>query len=309
MPVPTTKQGWDALPAGVRDRIVAHLGSDVVEAATRQGGYTPGVAARLALADGTRVFVKGTADSINPDSAAMHRREAGVTAQLHDPAVPDLLTVVDDADWVALVFEHAPGDHPRVPWGRRPFEIVAQAVHALHDRLTPAPVDAPPLHEHPDLDLGRWTSFAAAPDRAQEHGIDPDQVERLAAVTDDLRSHLAGDTLLHGDLRADQILAAGMQIAFVDWPHACIGPGWADLALMIPSMLAADRRLDVDTVVGLTAELRAAPPAGLRALLAATAGHLLWQAGEPDPPGLPSVRVYQRAQGRAALPWLLASET
>lgn len=307
MPVATVKQGWDTLPSELRQRIVAHVGSEVSDAITRQGGFTPGVAARLRFADGTRVFVKATADSINPDSAAMHRREARIAAALDDPAVPRLLTVVDDGDWVALAFEHAPGDHPRVPWGRRPLELVAAAIEQLHGRLTPAPIEAPPLVAHADYRFGRWRDFAAAPERAAALGLGSGEVARLGEAADDLDGHLAGETLLHGDLRADQILAAGMRISVVDWPHACIGPAWADLALMVPSMLAADRRLDVATVVGLAPELAAAPPSGVHTLLAAVAGHLLWQSAEPEPPGLPSVRAYQRSQVRALLPWLLGA--
>lgn len=307
MPVATTKQGWAALPAGIRDAVVAHAGAEVADAVTRQGGFTPGVAARLRFADGGRAFVKATAASLNADSAAMHRREAEIAGRLDDPAVPRLLTVIDDGDWVALLFEHAAGDHPRVPWGRRPFEVVAAAVQDLHVRLTPAPIDAPALIDHGDYHLGRWARFAASPDRMQRHGLTAEHVERAVEATSGLASHLGGGTLLHGDLRADQILVAGMRTSFVDWPHACIGPAWADLALMIPSMLAADRRLDVATVVSLSAELRAAPAPALRALLTAVAGHLLWQSDEPAPPGLPAVRAFQRAQARAVLPWVFAA--
>ncbi|HSK22037.1 MAG TPA: hypothetical protein VK906_02620 [Egicoccus sp.] len=265
MPVATTKQGWEALPSDLRARVVAHVGAEVADAVTRQGGFTPGVAARLRFADGSRAFVKATAASLDPDSAVMHRREAAIAGRLDDPAIPRLLAVVDDGDWVALLFEHG------------------------------------------DYHLGRWATFAASPERMQRHGLTVEDVERAAEATSDLGGHLAGDTLLHGDLRADQILVAGMRTSFVDWPHACIGAAWADLALMIPSMLAADRRLEVATVVSLSAELRAAPAPALRALLSAVTGHLLWQSDEPDPPGLPSVRAFQRAQGRALLPWVFAA--
>ena len=38
---------WSGLPAGVRQDIEQLLGADVVEAESQQGGFSPGVAARV----------------------------------------------------------------------------------------------------------------------------------------------------------------------------------------------------------------------------------------------------------------------
>jgi hypothetical protein len=48
----------ERLPAAVRQGLQARLGSPVVHAATQPRGFSPGLAARLRLADGQRVFVK-----------------------------------------------------------------------------------------------------------------------------------------------------------------------------------------------------------------------------------------------------------
>ena len=83
--------------------------------------------------------------------------------------------------------------------------------------------------------------------------------------------------------------------------HACIGARWLDLLVMIPSMVLegagepeelADRSgLDAPR----TRSTRSSPP---------WPAPLTWAASRPDPPGLPTVRAFQRAQGEVALRWL-----
>jgi hypothetical protein len=64
---------WEHLPAEVRQGLQARLGSPVVQAATQPGGFSPGLAARLRLADGRRVFVKAAGPDPNPHTPALHR--------------------------------------------------------------------------------------------------------------------------------------------------------------------------------------------------------------------------------------------
>jgi hypothetical protein len=51
---------------------------------------------------------------------------------------------------------------------------------------------------------------------------------------------------------------------------------------------------------------RGADPAAVTAVVAALAGYLIHQSRRPDPPGIPTVRAFQAAQGKAALDWLRA---
>ncbi len=67
---------WRDLPAAVRIGIEARLGSAVLTAESQAGGFSPGLASRLGLADGSRAFVKAVSSGQNPDSPGMHRREA-----------------------------------------------------------------------------------------------------------------------------------------------------------------------------------------------------------------------------------------
>ena len=59
---------------------------------------------------------------------------------------PALLHVVDEGDWVALVFEEVPGVHPSVPWDEVELRTVLLATLAL-GALEPPP-SLPTLAKH-----------------------------------------------------------------------------------------------------------------------------------------------------------------
>ena len=46
------------------------------------------------------------------------------------------------------------------------------------------------------------------------------------------------------------------------------------------------------------------PDPGITSVVAALAGYFARQALQPDPPGLPTLRAFQRAQGAVAIEWL-----
>ncbi|MCC3772865.1 hypothetical protein K6I34_006802, partial [Streptomyces sp. UNOC14_S4] len=59
------RRPWTEVPAHLRAALEETLGSPVTTAVTRAGGFSPGVAARLELADGRRVFVKAVGPEPN----------------------------------------------------------------------------------------------------------------------------------------------------------------------------------------------------------------------------------------------------
>ena len=111
---------WWQVPEYVRSAVEASLGSDVVEAVTQEGGYSPGAAARLRLASGGRAFVKALGVDLHSASMGLYRNEA--EAMPHLPLnlpVPRLLDVYDDGNWVALVYEDIEGRHSEIPLAPR----------------------------------------------------------------------------------------------------------------------------------------------------------------------------------------------
>jgi hypothetical protein len=113
--------GWHDVAEPVRRALEDELGSTVVSAMNRRGGFSPGTAARVTLANGEVVFVKAVSSALNAISVRLHRREAAVLARL--PAampVPRLRCAVElDVDgvaWIAIAIEHVEGRLPRRPW-------------------------------------------------------------------------------------------------------------------------------------------------------------------------------------------------
>ncbi len=239
----------------------------------------------------------------------MHRREARIAAAL--PAsvpTPRFLDSYDDGDWVALVFEDIDGTMPRTPWQRPELDRVLTAVTELTSVLTPAPIAVESLSElMADVFTG-WHRLAAAVDAGQDdlRGVDP-WVQRhladLAALEATSPRAAQGATLLHADIRADNILLTPAHVLFVDWPWASRGAAWVDLVFMLPSVAMQHGPKPWEIFDGHPVG-RSAPAAAVTAVVAAAAGYMTRQSRLPPPPGLPTVRAFQRDQGLPALEWL-----
>src|SRR5258708_2858155 len=108
---------WSDLPERVRVAAESALGSAVAADWPQAGGFSPGLASRLVLADGRRVFAKAVGTERNPRSPELHRREIEVMRVLPSgiPA-PRLRWSYDDGDWVMLILDDVDGVMPATPW-------------------------------------------------------------------------------------------------------------------------------------------------------------------------------------------------
>jgi aminoglycoside phosphotransferase (APT) family kinase protein len=296
---------WTQVPPGVREAVAAGLGSPVVEAESQRGGFSPGAAVRVRLADGRRAFVKAVGSSPNPHASGMHRAEAAIAAALPTSApAPRLLFTHDDGDWVALAFDDVDGRQPALPWRPDELERVLAAMADMTSALTPSPIDAPPVHAKLGPVFRGFRSFAAQPSAAAK--LDPwaaRHLEALATLEAESNGASAGDTLLHADLRADNLLLTASRVFVVDWPHACVGAPWIDLMSLLPSV-AMQGGPDPWRVFDVHPLGRVAPKRAVDAVLTALTGFFLWHGHHPAPPGLSTLRPFQLAQGARALAWL-----
>jgi aminoglycoside phosphotransferase (APT) family kinase protein len=313
---------WSAIPAGLRAALEQQLGGRVAEAVTQPGGFSPGVAARLLLDNGRRAFVKAVGD-VNPESPDIHRAEARIAAAL--PAgtpAPRLLGCIDTSGWVILLFEDIDGKLPAQPWLAAELDRVLDAMTDLATALTPAPIDAPCMATRiASLGTG-WRQLAQAlaadpavaaddpavpaDDRAALAMVEPwatRHLDQLVAVESGWAAAVSGDSLVHADIRADNILLTADRVVFVDWPWACRAAPWVDLVGMLPSV-AMQAGPPPEQIVARHPVAAGADPDAITAAVAALAGYFVWQGRQPDPPGLPTVRAFQRAQGEVALDWL-----
>jgi aminoglycoside phosphotransferase (APT) family kinase protein len=293
---------WEAVPEEVRRTIEQRLGSSVATATTQPGGFSPGAAVRLELADGRRFFAKAVGSAPNPDSPGFHRREARFAAALPPTTpAPEFLFAVEHREWVALVFEDVDGHEPRLPWREDELDRVLDAFTDLSRALTPAPIEAPPVAAALDDLFNGWRTLESpVDDWASAH------LEDLCTLEAGWAEAAAGETLLHCDVRADNILLTPDRVVFVDWPHACIGAAWIDLLAFLPSVAMQGGpppwRVFESHPVG-----RGVPSERLHRVLAALAGFFLQRSTLPPQPGLSTLRDFQRGQGVQALAWLRRS--
>ena len=98
-------------------------------------------------------------------------------------------------------------------------------------------------------------------------------------------AHAGGATLLHADIRADNLLVTGGGVVVVDWPRACRGAAFVDVVPLAPSvtMQGGPRPDDLLT------RSRAGRSAS-RAAVTALAGYFTERSLMPPAPGLPTVR-------------------
>jgi hypothetical protein len=294
---------YEALPAAVRAWVDTSIGSPVVAAATQVGGFSPGVAARLRSANGSRAFVKAVGSVLNPDTPSLLRSEVAVLEALGPSALrPALHASYDDGDWVALLLEDVEGHLPVLPWRPEDVARVESALEELAAAHTPCPWrDAPPLANVLQRMLTGWAELAADP----PVDLDPwarthlgDLAELSAAVANEA---CTGNSLVHFDVRSDNVLLAHDRVVLVDWNWAAVGPDWIDSLC-----LALEVRTTGGDAEGLLADnplTRRVDSALITGVIAGLAGMFQERRRRPPPAGLPRLRPFQAGYADALTAW------
>ena len=197
------------------------------------------------------------------------------------------------------------GDRPNNRGTPRELDAVIDALNELTVDLTPSPIAI--------ADAGSATSFRPLAGRNWSHlqfdgGQHPDpwvgrNLNRLVEAEAGTPAVLAGDTLLHLDLRGDNMLMTGDGVVIVDWPHARVGAPWIDAIGFAPSV-ALERGPDPEALVARFDAVRNADPAHVTLGVIAIAGFFTYQGSLPPVEGLPGLRAFQEAQGAVARRWI-----
>ncbi|MFF0345491.1 hypothetical protein [Kribbella sp. NPDC004875] len=282
---------YGELPAAVRAWVERTLGSVVISADTQQGGFSPGTAARLVTASGRRAFVKAVGTSLNPKTPVLFRQEITATRAIGPlPMVPLMYDVYDDGDWVGMLFEDISGQLPRHPWTQEEADRVLGALDELTDALDPSPWPEAPVIAVRSRDfLSRWENVLAD-GLAVPSWVDPEEFAEMARTG--LRALAEGKALAHYDLRADNIILTDDRVVFIDWAHPGLAPRWTDSVILQAEMRGSVTLPELPDDSGITG------------LIAAIAGGMWWGSAQPSPPGLPTVRQWQRQNALAHLDWV-----
>jgi Phosphotransferase enzyme family len=295
---------WAKVPSAVKAWAAALGGGEPTVVRDLRGGFSPGATAWLECPRGA-VFVKAVGEELNPESPALHRREAVVSSALPQaPTFPVLLDVYDDGAWVALAFDAVEGNLPHHPWDPAELDAVVAGLEHAHGALTPSPAThLEPAARHYQRLFGGWAELAAAPDTPGLDSWSRENLSRLAELEAGWPEAVDGQTLIHGDIRSDNILVGPNGPVFVDWPHAAVGNPVFDLVAWASSVVLEGGPRP-EELLARHGPSRAADPHVVTVLLAAVSGYFVLHSLRPPPPGLPTLRPFQAAQGEVALDWL-----
>ncbi len=288
---------WTYLPPGLRAEVGRRCGSPVVDSESRDSGFTPGVASVLVCADGSRIFLKAASAKAQRAFAASYREEGVKLAALpRGVPAPRLLWSIDD-EWVVLGIEHDPGVLPERPWRPDQVEACLDALETTADLLTPPPerLDLEDfLHEFPDMTTAWETLLADDPDLP--HGAE------AAALTARLPEVTRGGTVVHTDVRGDNVLVADGKARFCDWNWLVRGAAWLDTVFFLLEVHGDG--LDADALLRQRRLTRDVPDDDIDAVLAGLAGFFKVFARGPVPPSSPHLRDHQQWNADVTWDWL-----
>lgn len=236
----------------------------------------------VVLADGTRAFAKSAA--LEP-SVTWMRQEREVYDCVSGPFMPQLLGWEDGEQPLLVLEDLSELSYWPPPWRSGDVDAVLSTLDEVASRR------AAPL---PRFEGWRaWDAVADDPAPFLSLGVaSTDWLEHalpeLLAAQEGTR--VAGEALVHFDVRSDNLCIRDGRAVLVDWNHACLANPRLDVACWLPSLALEGGPRPEE--VGLGDEL-AVVVAGFFAALA----------GLPPPEGAPLVRGFQLAQLRIALPW------
>jgi hypothetical protein len=217
------------------------------------------------------------------------RDERAAYAAFDGPFVPRLLGWEDGERPLLVLEDLSPGAHWPPPW--RPGDV--DAVLAALGEVAAAPVLAP-LPRLVDDSIGGWPAVARDPEPFLRLGlVSREWLDRALPLLIGAweTTPIAGEALVHCDVRSDNLCLRDGRAIIFDWNHARIGNPDFDIAFWLPSLALEGgpqpRAFDVDEFA------------------VYVAGFFAAHAGLPPPEGAPHVRGFQLAQLEVALPWAI----
>jgi hypothetical protein len=242
---------------------------------------------RVELADGRRAFAKVALDAVAADWI---RDELRVYESVRAPFVAEFLGCHDDGETLLLLEDLRDAYWPP-PW--RDGDV--DAVLATLEEVAAAP---PPSGlrrlESVRRSLNGWIDVAEDSEPLLSTGLcSAAWLERsLPALLEVGEAcELRGDSLVHLDVRSDNLCLDGERVVLVDWNLAAVGNPLLDTVAWLPSLRLEGGPEPWEVV------------ADSRGLAALIAGFFASRAGLPIPETAPRVREFQRAQAEVALPW------
>lgn len=273
------------------ERVARCLGQPLTRWRPVAGGYSAAARWLVTCADGSSAFVKASTDAL---TAAWLRLEYSVYAHVPAPFLPALRAWDDDGVHPLLVLEDLSDAAWQPPWTTALITRVLDALQQVAATTPPGTLSS--LEARRPMFSG-WAHIAQDP--AAFLGLRLCSKTWLSRALDTLtaaeaQARLAGDNLLHCDVRSDNLCFVGDRVVLVDWNWACRGHRTVDIAAWLPSLRLEGGPLP-ETILP-----------GEPSLAAAISGYFAARAGRPAETAPETrVRALQFSQLRVALPWVV----
>jgi fructosamine-3-kinase len=303
------KPVWKRVPRAIRQRVEAELGAPVARAARVWGGYAPTPTYRLALVDGRRAFFKGTNQASNEFMKSALLQEERVykeLAQVLGEWRPRFYAAFRYDDWHVLILEDlGPASVP--PWTPGKTRAITHAVVDFHRASFDA--QAPAWLSRPDEELSHfsWTRVEQETGEFQYvaalAGSEAPQalawLQQISPTIERLMQRPAlregPFAILHGDLRSDNLRFTRKRLYLFDWPSISVGrPEWE--VVPFAQSVTVDGGPSPEQVVNWYEELFPLRSEAVDCALAWWLTFFADRAWQPEIPGLPRVRRFQRQQ-------------
>jgi aminoglycoside phosphotransferase (APT) family kinase protein len=204
-----------------------------------------------------------------------------------------------------LVLDDLDARHADLTPGSPDVPRVVSTIASLGDVLTPCPAGDTPAAE---VDLAEfvhgWHELAEAPP-ADLPEWERRHLEDLADLESGWLAAAAGDTLVHGDVNASNLLVSNAGVYLIDWAQPARGASWLDVADLIPYLiLAGHTPAAAEAALIDVPAWRNTDPGVITSYAAAFAGYWARSSRLPAPPGVPNLRGHQARAARAATSWV-----
>ena len=254
-----------------------------------QGGYTAAQRLIACFSDGSSAFVKvGTSEV----TSRWLRQEHDVYQSLSAPFMPAYLGWDDDGEHAMLLLEDLSHAFWPPPWSEKRVQQVLETLEAVSSTT----LAVPPLVERgADLMTG-WSQVAKDPQPFLSLALVSERWLEIALpilLQKENAEALQGDSLLHLDVRSDNICFVHDRVVLIDWDGASYGNALVDIAAWLPSLHSEGGPLPEHIL----------PNAPELATL--ISGYFACKAGLPSSANAPYVREVQKSQLNSALPWVI----
>ncbi|MDQ6918991.1 MAG: aminoglycoside phosphotransferase family protein [Candidatus Dormibacteraeota bacterium] len=247
------------------------------------GGFTPASRRLVTLPDGRSAFAKGATTDL---TEAWLRAEHHVYTHLRGSFMPLLLGWDDSGERPVMLLEDLTGARWPPPWEAGDEALVLAALEEIHAATPPPGLpgwEAEFRSGWPAIvrDRGPFLSLGLVTEDWLEANL-------LAFQAASERARLAGESLVHFDIRSDNLCFRDGRAVIVDWNWASLGDPAFDAQFWLPSLVLEG----------------GSPPIELAPEYAAwMVGFFGARAGLPGFPDAPGVRPIQLAQLKVVLPW------